>query len=107
MLVPQRLYRYLVGPARFELATSTMSRLIELATTRQDTLKFNWSGSDTPVLHYKTHVSSRYHLHHVTRQRNSSRYVAYVCLGASGPVEELNQAIREQVARLRTNQVLH
>ena len=72
VLVPQRLYRYLVGPARFELATSTMSRLIELATTRKDTLKFNWSGSDTPVLHYKTHVSSRYHLHHVTRQRNSS-----------------------------------
>ena len=65
------------------------------------------SGSDAPVLHCKTHVSSRYHLHHVTRQRNSSRYVAYVCLGASGPAEELNQAIREQVARLRTKQVLH
>ena len=29
--------RILVGPARFELATSTMSRLAELATTRQDT----------------------------------------------------------------------
>ena len=38
----------MVGPARFELATSTMSRLIELATTRKDTLKFNTGVARMP-----------------------------------------------------------